>query len=287
MTLNPQVNMVLLEEGGMFDEETMPEWMKSMRGVAISAANHTPQFMPQEMERLPGPPPGFVRIPEGMSPAMGGQEIANQISVPGVHPPGMPPFGLPHAGLLPGGAVLPGQAGLLGAPGGPRLVAPPGILLPRFGLGQQPPPLAGHPPPGFPPGFNISLPPPGIRPPFQHLGAPAVVSDAGSDDMDIDHEVSAPPAQPLITRERNRSGERDRNDRHRGDRNRESRWNRDDKTPSKPNDFDKNDVGPPRRDDGLLSRLRNLAGHEHAGPIDAARNKPDIWEGGQGPNRGK
>ena len=30
---NLQVNMSELEEGGMFDEETMPEWMKSMRGV--------------------------------------------------------------------------------------------------------------------------------------------------------------------------------------------------------------------------------------------------------------
>ena len=28
-----QVNMTELEEGGMFDEETMPEWMRSMRGV--------------------------------------------------------------------------------------------------------------------------------------------------------------------------------------------------------------------------------------------------------------
>ena len=25
--------MTELEEGGMFDEETMPEWMRSMRGV--------------------------------------------------------------------------------------------------------------------------------------------------------------------------------------------------------------------------------------------------------------
>ena len=28
--------MVELEEGGMFDEDTMPDWMKTMRGVAIS-----------------------------------------------------------------------------------------------------------------------------------------------------------------------------------------------------------------------------------------------------------
>ena len=28
--------MAELEEGGMFDEDTMPDWMKTMRGVALS-----------------------------------------------------------------------------------------------------------------------------------------------------------------------------------------------------------------------------------------------------------
>ena len=31
--LNPQVNMADLEEGGMFDEGTMPEWMRLMQGL--------------------------------------------------------------------------------------------------------------------------------------------------------------------------------------------------------------------------------------------------------------
>ena len=257
--LDNHVNLVDLEEGGMFDEETMPDWIRAMRGAtgmpAPAVVQHTPQFLPEM--KLPGPPPGFVRIPEGMSPAMG------DIPVPGAPPPGLPPFGLPPGlAALQGAAVLSGAAGLLGAPGGPRLVGPPGILLPRFGLPHQPPPLSGHPPPGFPPPFDISQPPPGLRPPFPHLVAPAVISEAGSDDMDIDQDVTPTP----ITRERHRSGERER----RGDRNRESRWNRDEKPSG-------------GGDEGLLSRLRNIAGHEQAGPVD---NKPDIWESGP-PSRGK
>ena len=271
--LDPHVNLVELEEGGMFDEETMPDWIRAMRGATgmtpAPVMQHTPQqFMP-EMKQLPGPPPGFVRIPEGMSPAMVGQSDPTHIPVPGAPPPGMPPFGLPpglaaQAGLLQGAAMLSGAAGLLGAPGGPRLVGPPGILLPRFGLPHQPPPMAGHPPPGFLPPFDISQPPPGLRPPFPHLGAPAVISEAGSDDMDIDQDVTPTP----ITRERHRSGERDRRDR-----NRESRWNRDEKPSA-------------GGDEGLLSRLRNIAGHEQAGPVEPAQSKPDIWESGP-PSRGK
>jgi RNA-binding protein 16 len=188
--LDHRVNLVDLEEGGTFDEETLPDWIRNIRAPAMAGAQAAPSFMPEQLSG--GPPPGFVRLPAGLSPAIGGQADATHIPVPGgtsgQPPPGLPPFGLPpvlaQAGLLPApGALIPG-AGLLGAPGAPRLVAPPGILLPRFGL--QPPPLSG--PPSFPPpAFDISQPPPGLRPPFGHLAAPAaVVSEAGSDDMDID-----------------------------------------------------------------------------------------------------
>ena len=36
--LDPQTNMSELEEGGTFDDDTMPEWMKTMRGVAPGSA---------------------------------------------------------------------------------------------------------------------------------------------------------------------------------------------------------------------------------------------------------
>ena len=282
--LDAGVNLVELEEGGTFDEDTIPDWIRTMRGapmgmtVAPSAAGlPTPVVLP-DMNKLSGaPPPGFVRIPEGMSPAMGQGDPAH-IPVPGGPPgppPGLPPFGLPpslaQAGLLPGPAVLPG-AGLLGAPGTPRLVAPPGILLPRFGLPQQPPPLSGHPPPGFPPPtFDISQPPPGLRPPFASFGLAAaaagapVVSEAGSDDMDIEMEIER-PSQPVVAHDRFRGGS-DR--RERG--NRESRWNRDEK----PSDGENNE--------SLASRLRSLAGHD----ADEGRKPAEVWEGGAAPSRGK
>jgi hypothetical protein len=56
--------MAELEEGGMFDEDTMPDWMRSMRGVApnrppqqqttIMAA---PSPFPEPIQQLP---PGFT-----------------------------------------------------------------------------------------------------------------------------------------------------------------------------------------------------------------------------------
>ena len=270
--LDASVNLVELEEGGTFDEETIPDWIRNMRGGSMGMAVvpsatglPTPIVLP-DMNKMSGaPPPGFVRIPEGMSPAIGLSDPAH-IPVPGP-PPGLPPFGLPpslaQAGLLPGPGVLPG-AGLLGAPGTPRLVAPPGILLPRFGLPQQPPP-------GFhPPAFDISQPPPGLRPPFASFGLAAaagapVVSEAGSDDMDIEMEIER-PSQPVVTHDRFRGGP-DRRDRG----NRESRWNRDEK----PSEGDNNE--------SLASRLRSLAGHD----AEEGRKPAEVWDGGAAPSRGK
>ena len=102
--LDPQIDLTVLEDGGMFDEETMPEWMKSMRsGVMAKPGLAQQQFMQQqqEMNQLPGPPPGFVRIPEGMSPAMGQQQGEPiHVPVPGAGPPGMSPFGIPPGNLM-------------------------------------------------------------------------------------------------------------------------------------------------------------------------------------------
>ena len=111
---------------------------------------------------------------------------------------------------------------------------------------------------GFPPGFNISLPPPGIRPPFPNLGAPAAITnEADSDDMDIEMEI-VPTSQPAVPRDERH---RERDERHRGSderhrgseerqrggderqRTRESRWNREEKTSKSDVTREKNDVG--------------------------------------------
>lgn len=159
--LDPQVNMMELEEGGMFDEETMPDWMRSMRGVANrgSIPPQGPGFPPHSDG---GGMPGMGQLPPGM-PGMGPpHEMGGMPPMPpmeGMHPQfGLPPPGGPP-GLLghPPGLLPPPGAPLLGAPGGPNLLLRPGFPHPGA-------PMVSGPPPGFP-GFDSSQPPPGVRMP--------------------------------------------------------------------------------------------------------------------------
>ena len=84
--------MITLEDGGMFDEDTMPDWMKTMRGVA-----------PDKHQVLASSSAPFIPVPEGIPPSAAGVtpgimpgtlpgEMVIPVSVP---PPGLPPFGLP------------------------------------------------------------------------------------------------------------------------------------------------------------------------------------------------
>ena len=148
-----------LEEGGMFDEETMPDWMRSMRGVAHRGSIPPPgQQFPQQSE---GGMPGMGQLPPGMTGmAPPPHEMGGMPPMPpmeGIHPPfGLPPPGGPP-GLLghPPGLLPPPGGPLLGAPGGPNLLLRPGFPHPG-------PPMVSGPPPGFP-GFDSSQPPPGVR----------------------------------------------------------------------------------------------------------------------------
>ena len=142
--LDPQTDMALLESGGMFDEDTMPDWMRTMRGVAPSTSANSintslvlqPDPVQQTSPQQPvgvqpttttvnvtsAPPPGFVNIPPA-------QALPGTTQIPGIPavPPGIPPFGLPPglpppgAGLLPPpgtpSGLLAGAAGLLPVPG--------------------------------------------------------------------------------------------------------------------------------------------------------------------------
>ena len=135
--------MTELEEGGMFDEETMPDWMKTMRGVGrflsatlisnqvlflslmqTSFRSSLPPTYPQEHQI----PPQGIQLP----PHLQGPPV-------GLAPPGMPPMdGLhPSFALPPPGAAPPGMMG-----------HPPGALLGPPGLGA---PLILR--PGFPGGL--------------------------------------------------------------------------------------------------------------------------------------
>ena len=158
--LDPQTDMPLLESGGMFDEDTMPDWMRTMRGVAPSTSSNTvnvplllqPELVQQSSPQQPTSlqasntsinvstaPPGFVTIPPTAAHGLpGGPQIPGLPTAP----PGIPPFGLPP-GMPPGAGLLPppgAQPGLLqGAPG----------LLPAPGAAA----LSGI-PPGVPPGHR-------------------------------------------------------------------------------------------------------------------------------------
>ena len=219
--LDPQTDMALLESGGMFDEETMPDWMRTMRGVAPSSSSNSiniplllQQDSTQQTSQLPvglpasttsinvtsAQPPEFVNMS-----SVAAQNIAGGPQIPGMPtaPPGLPPFGLPP-GLPPPGAglfpppgtqpsLLPGGPGLLGAPNIPPGAPPASLLLGHSRFPGIPGHLSG-PPPGFP-GFDVSQPPPGMsRPP---LVAPQVTLA-----LQLNHPT---PINP-IDRDRHSSG---------------------------------------------------------------------------------
>ena len=73
--------MAELEEGGMFDEDTMPDWMKTMRGVAVSRPHAV-------LTPTAQPPPSLGSIPP---PAAAVQQPPTSFSEVVQPPPGLPP----------------------------------------------------------------------------------------------------------------------------------------------------------------------------------------------------
>ena len=101
--LDPQVDMSALEEGGMFDEDTMPEWMKSMRGVAPIGPGAPGSQGPPRLGGMP------VASLVGAPAVQGGQDIAAAAAAAAAFNLGMPPQLPPGAGLLPPPTNLPPQ----------------------------------------------------------------------------------------------------------------------------------------------------------------------------------
>ena len=95
--LNSQVNMADLEEGGMFDDETLPDWMRTMKGSSVGG---------------PYPVQEPVMAPPHMSLAQPHELITRMPPIEGL----APPFAPPGLGLLPPP----------GAPLGPNLLIRPG-----------------------------------------------------------------------------------------------------------------------------------------------------------------
>jgi len=245
--LDPQTDLASLEDGGTFDDETMPDWMKNVRGNAHSQQ----QPLMTEATALGMP------LQAAVDPALA---ALHGLALPPGPPPGMAPFGLPP-GMPPGGLAAPGLLG--------------GIMPPRFG-----------PPPGFPPSFDTSQPPPGMGgpgmrmpgfPPQGHPGGhpqgppggpggpggpPNIlpnVEGQGDVEMEIEDQDAGPRQSPR------RGGpppggpdDRDRNNR----RDSRGRGGFRDGPPGGPD----SDRGTPdrggRQEDGLQSRLARLAGQQ-------------------------
>ena len=244
-----------LEEGGMFDEDTMPDWMRTMRGVAHRSSLPPPGPQPGSHHQadpaaaplqLAGlPPPGQPGLPAHLS----GPELG------GLH--GLPPPFL-QAGPGAGPGLLPHPPGLqLGQPG--QL-----ILRPGFPASLAP---AG-PPPGFP-GFDSSQPPPGLP---GVLGGPALLPRGPPGLLGPPPGLAPAPQQPGLDLPPNvevspggrggrepRGGER----RERPGR-RESRWGRAEE------EREQGGAGG----ESVASRLQSMAGME-GGPVSLL-DLPDI-----------
>uniref|UniRef100_A0A0K8SSQ2 Protein SCAF8 n=4 Tax=Lygus hesperus TaxID=30085 RepID=A0A0K8SSQ2_LYGHE len=164
--LSENTDFARLEEGGVIDEETLPEWLKDYKNmgpklsVDYDAQNQEseagdggdendmiqqpPPPLPSSATDLPAPPttmPGFIPLPD---PPMG--------PPPNTQMQGAPPMPPPPMGLLPPPFGMPPNVGLLG-PMGP---------MGPLGMGNVP---LGVPPP-------MMMPPAGMRlgPPFNQVG---------------------------------------------------------------------------------------------------------------------
>ena len=225
--INSQVNMADLEEGGMFDEETLPDWLRSMRGSSVGGQQYPGQ------ETVLAPPPHLSLPPHEL--------ITRMPQLEGMPPP----FAPPGLGLLPPP----------GAPLGSNLLIRPPPGFPVFDPSQ--------PPPARPAGvLGAPLLPADSRPQAPGLLGPP--PDAGAATMDLDEKKrgfgdrSDRDWQSEGQRGEEREDRRDKRgsrfrDEERGGR-RESRWGREEDRPRRDA---RREPGGSQED--LNTRLQNLA----------------------------
>ena len=171
-----------LEEGGMFDEDSMPGWLKEK----IKNANTKKE--PQIPTMFPNQMPGGTGVDITQPPPNGPQQMMQNVSmVPpfamGPVPRLMPPMGM-HMPPMPG--IMP-----LGVPPPQMMMQPPQRLvpgLPPMPLDKSVPPPMGH----FPP-MPGAMPPhpqmPPLIPPAPSMSSTSIGAggaSGGDDHMDID-----------------------------------------------------------------------------------------------------
>ncbi|BFG04355.1 SR-related and CTD-associated factor 4 [Drosophila madeirensis] len=204
--LSPETDLDTLEEGGMFDEDTMPSWIKQKINQAKNVGKEKNSASTPETATgaVPGPPPGMMfGIDTTQPPPVG--PVGPPPHGPGAPPPpalmGMvrgqypmaPPMGIgmpPPMMMPPTNMPPPMMMPTTNMP--PPMMMPPGMMPPGFpGMGGPPHPI------GMPPGGPF--PPPGAVPPPMAGGAPTSGSSGNisDDQMDIEMELEdAPPPMP-------------------------------------------------------------------------------------------
>ncbi|EDW00960.1 GH21172 [Drosophila grimshawi] len=210
--LSPDTDFDSLEEGGMFDEDTMPGWMKQKINQAKNVKDNKGTGLGGDISAVPpvappnllfgidttqpppvappphggpgAPPPALMGMVPGqfqMAPPLGGPPPPQRMLGP------MGPMNHPMAGMGMPPNMVPGMP--------PPMMMPPNMMPPGFpGMGGPPP----H-PMGLPPGAQF--PPPGaVPPPMATIPTPAGSGTGGNvsdDQMDIEMELEdAPPSVP-------------------------------------------------------------------------------------------
>ncbi|XP_016990442.1 SR-related and CTD-associated factor 4 isoform X2 [Drosophila rhopaloa] len=206
--LGPETDFDALEEGGMFDEDTMPIQMKQKINQAKNTGKDNKGPSVAETTGGPGvgvPPPGMIfGIDTTQPPPVGPVGPVGPPPGPGGPPPGLmgmvrgqfpmaPPMGInmpPPMMMPPTNMPPPMMMPTTNMP--PPMMMPPAMMPPGFpGIGGPPHPM------GLPPG--APFPPPGVvPPPIPVSGQSSANSGNVSDDqMDIEMDLEdAPPPPP-------------------------------------------------------------------------------------------
>ncbi|KAH8369860.1 hypothetical protein KR093_001278 [Drosophila rubida] len=210
--LSTDTDLDSLEEGGMFDEDTMPGWMKQKINQAKNVKENKTTGLPGELNAGPqvGPPSLLFGIdttqPPPVAPAPHGGPGAPPPALMGMVPGQFqmaPPMGgpPPQRMLGPMGPMNHPMGGMAMPPNmvpgmPPPMMIPPNMMPPGFAGMAGPPP---H-PLGLPPGAQF--PPPGAVPPPMVAIATSSSSAAGNvsdDQMDIEMELE--DASPSVVQQ--------------------------------------------------------------------------------------
>ncbi|XP_017040891.1 SR-related and CTD-associated factor 4 isoform X2 [Drosophila ficusphila] len=206
--LGPDTDFDALEEGGMFDEDTMPIQMKQKINQAKNAGKDNKGPSVAEVAGAPGvgvPPPGLIfGIDTTQPPPVGPVGPVGPPPGPGAPPPALmgmvrgqfpmaPPMGInmPPPMMMPP-TNLPPPMMMPTTTMPPPMMMPPTMMPPGFpGIGGPPHPM------GLPPG--APFPPPGAVPPPMPGGGPSSANsgNVSDDQMDIEMDLEdAPPPPP-------------------------------------------------------------------------------------------